>query len=160
MKQGIVLGIGNRLMEDDGIGVQVVEALNHKNAPGMMNAAEKNRAVGSLRFVAGETDIDFCLSELSDHDFCIIIDGSSSGKEPGTVETYQLTEVLAQIKPIMTFHDFNLFQAMKRDNLIKEGLLITIEVASLGFSTELSPVLQRRFDEIVREVGGIINRIY
>ena len=41
--------------------------------------------------------------------------------------------------------------------MIKEGILITIEVSSVGFSTELSPLMGERFEEIAREAEVIIS---
>ncbi len=146
MKPVIVLGIGNRLMEDDGIGVHVVEEL------------KQTRDAEKIRFVVGETDTDYCLSELFDSDVWIIIDGSSSGKIPGTVDVYSLKEIVSQCRPFRAFHDFDLFHAMKRENLIKDGILITVEVASVGFSTELSAVMESRFAGIVMAVREIIDQ--
>ena len=107
MKPVIVLGIGNRLMGDDGIGVRIIEAL------GQENTSEK------VRFAAGETDIGYCLSELADGDLCIIVDGSCSGREPCTVDVIDLKEVFAQRRPALSFHDFDLIHAMKRENIDK-----------------------------------------
>jgi len=145
MNQAIVLGVGNRLMGDDGIGVCIVEAL------GQENTSEK------VRFAAGETDIDYCLSELADGDLCVIIDGGFFGKAPCSVEVLDLKEVFAQKRPALSFHDFDLIQAMKRENMMKEGILITIEVCDLGFSPELSILMRERFEEIVREIKVIVN---
>jgi hydrogenase maturation protease len=144
MKHTVVLGIGNRLMGDDGIGVRVVEALGQGNRS------------GKIRFAAGETDIDYCLNELAEAEVYVIIDGGCSGREPCSVDVIDLKEVFAQIRPALSFHDFDLIHAMKRENMIKEGILITIEVSSVGFSTELSHCMKERFEEIAREVKGII----
>lgn len=145
MKHTVVLGIGNRLMSDDGIGVRVVEALQRENE-------SKN-----IRFTAGETDVCYCLDELSAGDLCILIDGACTGKEPGSVGMIGLEQVFKQRKAPIAFHDFDLFHAMKRMNLLKDGILITIEVCSLELSTELSPDLQERFDRIIRDVKEIID---
>ena len=45
MKQILVLGIGNRMMKDDGIGVRIAEALALEND------------LENVDYVAGETDI-------------------------------------------------------------------------------------------------------
>lgn len=145
MKKILVLGIGNRMMEDDGIGVHVVEAI-----------AKTNNSY-DIRYVAGETDVDYCLRELAWGDRCIFIDGSISEKEPCSVETYPLLDVYAQNRPLLSFHDFDLIHAMKKDNILKDGILIAIEIYSLGFSTELSQPLSERFSEIVQRVKEIID---
>ncbi|HVI42208.1 MAG TPA: hypothetical protein VM577_16265, partial [Anaerovoracaceae bacterium] len=106
---------------------------------------------------AGETDIDYCLSELSDRDICVIVDGGRSGKEPGSVEVLTLQEVFSQRRTALFFHNFDLIQAMKRENMLKDGILITVEVCSVELSAELSPFMRERFEEIVREVKVIIS---
>ncbi|MBT2282469.1 hypothetical protein J7E78_02730 [Paenibacillus polymyxa] len=52
-----VLGIGSQLMGNDGTGVYVVEALR------VMNTDEH------VTYIAGETDIDFCLQYIENATF-------------------------------------------------------------------------------------------
>lgn len=144
MKNVIVLGIGNRLMGDDGIGVRIVEALG------------QGKILDNVRFAVGETDIDYSLNELFDEDICVIVDASRSGRDPCSVGVFDLKEVFKQRRSALSFHDFDLIHAMKRANMFKDGLLITVEICSAGFSPELSPLMRERFEEIVREVRVII----
>ena len=145
MKRTVVLGIGNRLMSDDGIGVRIVEAL------------AQGSTMEKIRFAVGETDIEYCLDELTASDSCIIIDAACLGNEPCAVKVLDLADVLEQKRPGYTYHDFDLIHGMKINNMMKEGLLVTVEVCSVAFSTELSPVMKDRFEELVREVRGVID---
>lgn len=144
MKKVLVLGIGNRMMGDDGIGVHVAEALG------------QSKNLENVRLAVGETDTEFCLNLLEDADELILLDGANLGEEPGTVKTFPLNEVLLQRRSALSFHDFDLIHAMNQENIRKDGILITIEICSLSFSMELSPLLRERFSEIVREVEEII----
>ncbi len=146
MKNAVVLGIGNRLMGDDGIGVRLAEALAQKNH------------YRNVRFVAGETDVDYCLNELTGAALCVILDASCSAAELCSVEVTDLKEIFAQKRPIASFHDFDLFHAMKRENMMKDGILITVEGCPPEFSEELSPQLRVRFDGIAEEVKERIDR--
>jgi len=146
MKNAVVLGIGNRLMEDDGIGVRLAESL------GLRNPYE------NVRFIAGETDVDYCLNELAGADLCIILDASCSAAELCSVEVTDLKEIFAQKRPMASFHDFDLIQAMKREKMMKDGILITVEGCPPELSEELSPQLRERFDEIAKEVKDKIDR--
>jgi hydrogenase maturation protease len=145
MKRTIVLGIGNRLMCDDGIGVRIVEAL------GAGNTTE------NIRYLAGETDVFYCLDELEKADHCILIDAACTGREPCCISVFDLKEVLSQSRALLSLHDFDLIHAMKRYQVIKEGILVTIEICSAVFSEELTELMQERLDEIIREVRVIIN---
>ena len=145
MKKILVLGIGNRLMEDDGIGVRIAEEL----------AMESD--MQNVDFVVGETDVDFCLSKLLEADHCIIIDSAYLGNEPGTISVFPLKEIIEQKRSAMSFHDFDLIHAMTTENLLKEGLLITVEVSNINFSTELSSVMNERFRGILHDIKEILN---
>lgn len=149
----LVLGIGSRLMGDDSVGVRVVEALGKDYE---MTALELKNEVRYVRFKAGETDVEYCMRELDDCDICIIIDAACTGKEPGTVDVIDLKEIFAKKRRFLAVHEFDLFHAMKWEGKIKEGILIAIEAASVSFSADLSPVMQERFPEILREVKMII----
>lgn len=144
MNPVVVLGIGNRLMGDDGIGVRIVEALAQDNT------------MKNIRFAAGETDIEYCLDELADADRAIIVDAAFLGDEPCAVNVVGLKDVLEQRRDARTFHDFDLIHGMKINNMLKEGILVTVEVRSVSFATELSPVMEDRFEELVCMVKAAI----
>ena len=146
MKTMLVVGIGNRVMKDDSIGVRIVEALSEQCC------------LESIRFLVGETDVDYCLDQIMPMDECIIIDGGVTGEEPCTVAAYSLDKIFEQNRDVRSFHDMDLISAMKRNGLKKKGLLITVEVAEIGFSTELSPPLRENFATITETVGGLIEK--
>lgn len=160
MKQAVVLGVGNRLMGDDGIGVRIVEALEQSGTRVCgQEIGEDGRGENSpekIRFTVGETDVGYCLKELADSDLCIIVDGACTGRERCSVNATSLKDVFGKMRPVRSSHDFDLIHGMKRDGLWKEGILITVEVGFVGFSAELSPLMEERFDEILREVKAIV----
>jgi hydrogenase maturation protease len=141
MKQTLVLGIGSLLMGDDAIGVRIAETLGYR---------DKRE---NIRYVSGETDVDYCMGEIRNSNDCVIIDGACTGNEPCTVQTLDLKEVLEELRPAAFFHETNLLHAMKREGLIKEGILVAVEISSVEFSTELSEPIKRRFDELVETVS-------
>jgi hydrogenase maturation protease len=142
----LILGVGNRLMGDDAIGVLVAEAIGG-------SAAE----TAGVRVLAGETDIDYCLRELADSDTCILIDAARTGKEPGYVDVLDLKTALTQLTAAPAMHGFSLLHAMKREGLLKDGILIAVEIDHADFSLELSPLLRERFQGILQEVKWIID---
>ncbi|MEL7656543.1 MAG: hypothetical protein AAGU75_11620, partial [Bacillota bacterium] len=77
--------------------------------------------------------------------------------EPCSIGVFSLQDVYKQKRSALSFHDFDLIHAMKTENLLKEGMLITVEICSIGFSTELSPVMKEQFAQIVRQVKEIID---
>lgn len=61
-------------MQDDGIGVYVVEQLS------------KGDFLSNFRFAVGETDIDYCLDVIDEEDYLVIIDAANTGSEPGDIK--------------------------------------------------------------------------
>jgi hydrogenase maturation protease len=140
MKETVVLGIGNRLMEDDGIGNYVVEELKRRNA------------LPCYRLIAGETDTDYCLDVLTDADTLILIDASDAGAQPCSVNVYQLEDVLKQPPTSLFPHNYSLIHALKQRSYEGTGILITIEAGSNTYRLGLSPDMERKFIQIVGEV--------
>lgn len=140
MKKGIVLGIGNRLMEDDGIGNEiVVELIRRKAFPG-------------LRLFAGETDIDFCLDVLEGADQVILIDASNAGKEPCSVTALPLKDILQGLSLLCFSHHFDLLHGLKQRNYQGDGMLLAVEACSIQYHFGLSSQMEARFPRIVDEI--------
>ena len=142
----VVLGIGNRLMGDDGIGNDLVRALKNRGA------------FPELRLEEGETDINFCLDILDEVERVILIDATYTGKSLGTISAYQMDNAFYQDLPDIDFqHNFSLLQAMKTYGCEKEGLLIGVEAASVTYRLGLSEEIKEKFPRILESVEGIIS---
>ena len=140
----LVMGVGNRLMMDDGIGIYIVEELIRRNH------------IHNVRYVVGETDVDFCMVQLMDADYVIILDAGYSEAFPCTVFSASLETIWNDLLPAGLGHDFDLLQAMKRNGMKKKGLLITVEISQLGFWPELSDQMKAEFDRICNEIEHVI----
>ena len=141
IKKITVLGIGNRLMEDDGVGNYVVDELKSRGA------------FSELRLSAGETDTEYCLSEIGDAEKIILIDAALTGAQPGTISVYRLDRgLLPEMPGPVQHHNFNLLYAMRANCCEKEGILIAIEASAVGFRPGLSNELQKKFSKIVDKV--------
>ncbi|WP_089041037.1 hydrogenase maturation protease [Clostridium acetobutylicum] len=75
-----VIALGNTLMEDDGIGIVVVNKLKE--------TLEKN----NIDVIIGETDFDFCISQIQDGDFIFFVDAAFYGKCPGEITVTPLNK--------------------------------------------------------------------
>lgn len=140
MKQAIVLGIGNRLMGDDGIGNCVVEEL------------VRRKAFPDLRLIVGETDTDYCLDILENADNVILIDAANQGAEPCSVTVFSIADILKERSSSFYPHNFDLIHAMKGQPYGREGILIAIEACSITYRLGLSPRMQEQFPRIVDHV--------
>lgn len=147
MKSIVVVGIGNKLMMDDGIGVYIVDKLN----------SEKKES--NVQYILGETDVWYCLEVLNKADFSIIIDAAFLELPPGSIVRFPLSDVLDSLPIPLTAHEFDLFHEMKRDDFKGKGVLIGIQPYRIGFSLGLSEPLAEDFDQIFTQVSNIIEKI-
>jgi len=147
MKEVIVLGIGNRLMMDDGIGVYVVEKLKERNAnPG-------------IRYVIGETDVYFCLNQMEGASYVIIVDAAYFDKEPGTISTIPLQQLFRNPMQPISVHDSHLIDEIKMRCKTIEGVFIGIEPYEITYCPNLSTSFRGMFDKLVEEIESIIVEI-
>ena len=144
MKEVLVLGIGNQLMMDDGIGVYVVEELKKRNTN------------SCIRYIIGETDTYFCLNQMEDALMTFIVDAAFLDKDPGTISTIPLDQVFKNpIQPI-TVHDSHLLNEIKLTGKSIEGIFIGIEPYAIDYSYGLSPILKAQYSKIIDEIENII----
>ncbi|MEH7886740.1 hydrogenase maturation protease [Bacillus sp. JJ1609] len=131
----LVLGIGNVLMQDDGIGVYLAEELKEEDN-------DKR-----IRYVIGETDVDYCLAEAEEGEFLIILDAVQMGSKKGSVYEVPLTQLTMMEKGIAA-HNFHLLHALS----LKKGLLIGVEPYEIDFHFGLSDDLKRDYSIIKQKV--------
>jgi len=153
--QILVIGIGNQLMMDDGIGVYTVEALKSQCTNLNINSNTKY----NIQYIIGETDVYYCLGEMEKADFTIIIDAAHLGLKPCSVNTYLLKDILHELPAAPSFHDLNLIQAMKLHNFQAQGVLIAIEVCNVDCSFGLSHQMEKQFLNILEEIENKITKV-
>lgn len=147
MNQLLVIGIGNIIMKDDGIGVRVVEAIQTQ-------LRELN-----IQFVLGETDVQYCLDEIQQDDFLLIIDAMAEGEEPGSIEIMELDEAIQKRRKLRTQHEFSLLDLISLHYPKANGYFAGIKAAEIDFGFDLSEALQQRFDSICSDVLKAIDTI-
>lgn len=142
-----VIGIGNKLMMDDGIAIAVMESIRNKL-----------ESMG-IEVIIGETDFQFCFHLLKEDDFVIILDAVYSGAVAGNIHTYKLQDAITAYKETNSQHDMSIFDLMRLYPKPLKGYLIGIEIAEVEFGYELSQALRGKFKDICVEVERIICEI-
>ena len=134
MKRLLVIGIGSRIMRDDGVGVLVAEAL------------EGSLGRHSIPLLIGETDAQCCLAAIRPGDIPVLLDAMALGKEPGDIVVMDLQDALEHRRGLGTQHDCSLLNLIALHAPKTQGYLIGIEAAEIGFGLTLSYALQASFD--------------
>lgn len=139
-----VLGIGNRLMMDDGIAIAVLE-----------NIRDKLKAMG-MEVIIGETDLQYCFHQLKIEDFVIILDATYSNREAGSIYSCKLDKAIKLYGHINSQHDMSLLNLMRLYSKFTRGYFIGIEVEKIGVGFGLSKTLSELFQDICLAIERLI----
>ena len=86
VKKVLVMGVGNTLMQDDGVGICIIETLG-----------KSTDTHPALHLVDGGTIGLALLPEIEDADAVIVVDASELGAPPGTLKVFHDSEIDGQL---------------------------------------------------------------
>jgi hydrogenase maturation protease len=140
----LILGIGNTLLSDEGIGVYVIKEMEKKMLPEY------------IELLDGGTGNFTLIGPMQEADRVIIIDATLDGAQPGTVR--RLTPKFSTDYPAtLTAHDIGLKDILDAFYLlgdIPEVILYAISIAPLkeGLSLELSPQVKAIIPSLIERI--------
>ena len=140
----LIMGIGNTLLQDDGVGVLVTEHLQ-------MRFGQDER----YRFVDGGTLGLSLLPEIEDNASLIVIDAAEIGEPPGTVRTFLNADMDRQLSGRKsTVHELALSDLLAAAELNgrkpDQRALIAIQPGSTEWGLEPTPDVQTAVPDAVR----------
>ncbi len=141
----LVLGVGNILLTDEGIGVRVVEALEQRyQIPDQVDVVDGGTAGMEL------------LEIMSDRDQVIIIDAVNTGAEAGTLVELRGEEVPALFRTRISPHQLGISDLLGvltvTDQMPKTMCLFGAVPYNLDTGVELSEPMQQKLETIVDSV--------
>lgn len=137
-----VLGVGNVLLEDEGVGIHIINALKDSLLPANVH----------LQIIDGGTSPNaFHLLERADK--LIIIDAVRGGSGPGSVYRFRADDITPEDKNIVSLHQIGLFDNLEIMEYMgdrpKDVVIIGVEPKEMGWGLELSPELEIRVPHVV-----------
>jgi hydrogenase maturation protease len=142
----LVLGLGNTIMADDGVGPRVVELLLHQ---GCLPDGVKLLDGGTL-------GLDL-LPRLEGVQRLIIVDAVETGQPPGSLVRLSGDAVPLALETKLSPHQMGLKDllavARLMDQLPSELILIGVQPAIIEMDTKLSPVVESRLLELASMVS-------
>jgi hydrogenase maturation protease len=140
----VILGIGNVLLSDEGIGVHVANALSGMNLPQGVSVIE------------GGTDGFRLLNIITEADRLIVVDAVKGGAEPGSIYRFNVDEVKNVPSGFRTsVHQVGILEVIDLSGLIgktPKTTVIGVEPKSLEMSLELSPEIKEKIPRIIELV--------
>lgn len=147
-KPTLVLGIGNLLMGDEGIGVHAVREM------------ESVRVPEYVRVLDGGTGGFHLLSLFQEFDPIIVIDATMDGQPEGHVQLRR-PKYASDFPRTLSAHDIGLRDLLESAALLAplpELYLVTVSIRTLqGLSTELSPKIKDAIPTVIQTVSGILD---
>ncbi len=146
----VVLGLGNLLLRDDGLGVWLVRALSERRLPPGTLVREVGTEIFSVPFL------------VSEHSQVLLVDAVMGNRRPGAVyrlDPGQLAQLSGRTCTAFALHDFRLeslifmLQAQVPSLRIR---LFGVQPARIDFGYGLTPGLQRRLPLLV---GALLREI-
>jgi hydrogenase maturation protease len=142
-KKTLILGLGNVIMGDEGVGVHVVRAL------------EKHKLPDNVECLDGGTGGFILLEPLQNADHIMLIDAAADGNPPGTV-TRTTPRFSRDYPPTLTAHDIgvkDLLDAFYMQSGEREVVLYAITIdPKQPISMSLSEQCAKAADEAVRQI--------
>lgn len=146
-KATLILGVGNVLMGDEGVGVHAVRLLEHSGLP------------ENVTVLDGGTGGFHLLSLFQDYNPIILIDATMDGNPAGTV-TLTRPRFASDFPRTLSAHDIGLRDLLESAQLIgplPTLYLITVSIDKIqAMSMELSDPIQKCLPGVRKAIDGIL----
>ncbi|MBI4825544.1 MAG: HyaD/HybD family hydrogenase maturation endopeptidase [Nitrospirae bacterium] len=140
-----ILGIGNTLISDDGVGVHIVNKLD-----------DEYTFPDNVTLIDGGTKGLDLLPFIEGSDRLLIIDAANFKKEPGAIDTVIGDRIPAFLSQKLSVHQIGLPDMLFAAKLMgispPEMCLIGIQPKSMETSTEMSEEIKARFNDLYAKV--------
>ncbi len=140
----LVLGVGNILLRDEGVGVRVVQAM------------EKLELPSSVELLDGGTAGADLLDELADRRKVIVIDAMAGDDPPGTVVRMTPADLTPRLDRGLSLHELGLLEtltlARQAGAAPDEVVIIGVKPYSIECGLELTPETARLVPRIIEFV--------
>lgn len=146
----LVLGIGNYLMGDEGVGVHAIHALSKVNLPDKVDLLDGG---------TGSFDL---MPIIAQYKTILFIDATMDLREPGTIDVIY-PEFAADFPKVLSAHDVGLkdmIDALEFNEELPKIILLTITIKDMSPMTiELSDKVQQAIPEVTKRVQAIVQKI-
>jgi hydrogenase maturation protease len=146
----LVLGVGNLLLRDEGVGVHVVRALGAEEGG---SAASSPSLPSNVEVVDGATAGFGLVDILADRRKVIVIDAVQAAGEPGAVLRLTLDDVLPSGTWPLSLHEIGFLEALAATARLGcapgEVVIFGVRPAVVDYGLELSPPVAAAVPRIV-----------
>ncbi|MBN2008741.1 HyaD/HybD family hydrogenase maturation endopeptidase [candidate division KSB1 bacterium] len=147
----IILGVGNELMSDEGVGVHVAREMMTRKLP------------AGVEVIEGGTDGFGLLNIITDADRLIVIDTLKGGSKPGTIYQFHIEDAPATSDMFKTsIHQIGILEVIHLSGLIGKTpytTVIGVEPGSIAMGMELSDEVRQKVPRVIEIVEKVVSVI-
>ena len=145
-----IIGMGNPLMSDEGIGVRVVARLRESGLTDEVDVLDLGTSAMSV------------LHELEGRDKVVFVDCAMMGAEPGTIQRFSPEEVSScKVQSGLSLHEGDLLNtialARRLGTCPEEIVIFGIEPKTIDFGEDLSPELAEQVENYVAAIRAEVD---
>lgn len=144
----VILGVGNLLLRDEGVGVHLIRELNQEELDYV-----------NLQIVDGGTSPEI-ISLAEGADKLIIVDAVRGGGKPGTIYRFDIDEIAMDSPMRLSLHQMSILDSLRMLDLTgkrpKSIVVIGIEPENLDLGLDLSPEIEAKIPELKKLIIGEI----
>lgn len=140
----LILGVGNLLLKDEGVGIHVIQALEKETLP------------PHVHLMDGGTGGFHLISWLERYDRIIMIDATLDSNPPGTIRVIR-PQYASDFPPLMSAHEIGLKDMIEVMQLssgklpdIQLIVISAVDISAVGMT--LSPQVEAAIPEVIRIV--------
>ncbi|MEW5759034.1 MAG: hydrogenase maturation protease [Candidatus Omnitrophota bacterium] len=148
MNKFAVIGLGNTLRRDDGVGIIVLESLlkHHKQS----NLDYLNYGVTSFDLI----------NRVGQYDLVFLLDGINAGLTAGSLKIFELKDIKYNSNNTSaSTHELDLttlFELYKKFELSTKIYVLGIQVSDISFEEGLSDKLKTQLEQNIKEINSFI----
>jgi hydrogenase maturation protease len=135
-----IVGVGNAMMGDDGVGVRALETIRQMGVPEHVLLVE-----------VGTSSLD-SLDMIVNTGKLIVVDAVRGGSSPGTIYRLRPQELVSGRYRQLSLHQISLLDSLElaliKGRIAPDVIIIGVEPKTVAPGSELSPELEARLSDI------------
>jgi hydrogenase maturation protease len=152
-----VLGIGNTLMRDDGVGIHVIRDLQGRQMDRLLPQ-------GNIEILDGGTLGFLLVDRLAEADGIVVVDAANIGEAAGSVRVIDDADIdrFLDDNPSLSVHEVGLVDLLQMMALSGQTprlrALVGVQPETIGWGTEMSPAVAAGVPKASRAVTQVLNQ--
>jgi len=148
----IVIGVGNPLRRDDGIGSAVIQKL--------LSLKTENSKLKDVDLLDGGTDGLSLLNSIEEYSRAIIVDAVIMGVVPGTIKIFTPSEAIINVQfDALSTHGFGLAEMLKLAMQLQietEIIVVGVQPLDIDFGHGLSEAISAMIPDLIKIILKLV----